>query len=33
MRLHENKELFRQAIANTASHFKIDPSIVERITM
>ncbi len=30
MRLHENKELFRQAVAVTARHFKIDPSIVEK---
>ncbi len=29
MRLHEDKELFRQAIDNTASYFKIDPSISE----
>lgn len=30
MRLHENKELFRQAIAVTSKHFKVDPSIVEK---
>ncbi len=30
MRLHEDKVLFGQAIANTASHFKVDPSIVEK---
>lgn len=30
MRLHENKELFHQAVSRTAQHFKIDPSIVEK---
>ncbi len=30
MRLHEDKVLFGQATANTASHFKVDPSIVEK---
>ncbi len=30
MRLHEDRVLFNQAIANTASFFKVDPSIVEK---
>ncbi len=30
MRLHEDKKLFGQAVSNTASYFKVDPSIVEK---
>lgn len=30
MRLHKDKKLFGQAVSNTASYFKVDPSIVEK---
>ncbi len=30
MRLHEDKQLFRQAVSATANHFKIDPAIIEK---
>lgn len=30
MRLHEDKKLFGRAVSNTASYFKVDPSIVEK---
>ncbi|HNX16345.1 MAG TPA: nucleotidyl transferase AbiEii/AbiGii toxin family protein [Bacilli bacterium] len=28
MKLHENKEIFSDAIRQTSEHFKIDPSII-----